>query len=57
MARFFDVHPVPTPAGRSRIVTSKRVPLSGPDGKMHATIRIPEASTTSISVPCGTKLP
>ena len=30
---FFDIHPLVTPSGEHRIVTSKRVPLLGPDGK------------------------
>jgi diguanylate cyclase (GGDEF)-like protein/PAS domain S-box-containing protein len=30
---FYDVHPIATPNGNNLIVTSRRVPLIGPDGK------------------------
>ena len=30
---FYDVHPIATPSGENRIVTTKRVPLMGPDDK------------------------
>ena len=42
---FYDVHPISTPSGENLVVTSRRVPLTGPDGKMRYLIGVIEDVT------------